>query len=243
MSSSPLHPNDSIVSSEDHQSHDLDPKRLLATCGFDLHSAAIDGDVLFDLEHGRIPVRSDVLTRASPVFKAMLGPSFSEGQAPRSLTNPKIITLEDDDVESMATLCILLHKDLSTVHLNASDELADTADATRVFQVAVLADKYALVDHVVNTMGLSLLGPFIRKHRVRKLDLLEALHLLAVAYLLQQAELFSLFARRLNIDYGDHSTLLDLTDLFDHIPAISIRKFKAQSMSNHGFPADKSSSH
>jgi hypothetical protein len=73
-------------------------------------------------------------------------------------------------------------------------------------------------------MGLGLLAPFTRGHKVRKLDLLQALHLMAAAYLLQQAELFSLFARRLTIDYGDHSTLLDFTDLFDHVPAVSIRK-------------------
>lgn len=109
----------------------FDPKRLLATCGFELHSVAIGGDVLFDVENGRIPAPSDVLTCASPVFKAMLGPNFSEGQAPRSTINPIIITLEDDDVESMTILPILLHKDLSTVHLNTSEKLADTADPTR----------------------------------------------------------------------------------------------------------------
>ena len=225
MVSFPLHPNDSAVSSEDHKRLDLDPKRLLATCGYELHSTAIDGDVLLVLEHGRIiTVRSDVLAHSSPVFKDMLGSNFSEGQALRSVTNPKVIALEDDDLESMAILCILLHKDLTTVHLNASDELVKTADPTRIFQVAVLADKYALVEHLENNMGLNLLTPFARSHQVRRLDLLQALHLVAAAYLLQQAELFSLFSRRLTIDYGDHSTLLDSTGLFEHIPASSIRK-------------------
>ena len=141
----------------------------------------------------------------------------------RSATNPKIITLEDDDIESMTCLCILLHKDLSTVHLNASDELAETADPARIIEIAVLADKYALVDHLGNDVGLSLLAQFTRRYTVHDLDLSQALHLMAAAYLLQQAELFSLFARRLTIDYGDHSTLLEFTDLFDHIPAASIR--------------------
>ena len=198
-------------------------------CGFQLNSAAINGDVLLDLEHGRIPVQSDVLTRASPVFKAMLGPNSSEGQEPRSAANPKIIALEDDDIESMTTLCILLHKDVSTVHLNASDELAETAEPSRIFRVAILADKYSLVDHLENDMGVNLLAPFTGNHQARKLDLSQALHLVAAAYLLQQAELFSLFARRLTIDYGDLSTLLDFTDLFEHIPAVSIRKLQVQS--------------
>jgi len=162
----------------------LDPKRLLADCGFELHSVSIRGDVLLDLDHGRIPVRSDVLTRASPVFKAMLGPNFSEGQAPRSAINPRVITLEDDDTESMAILCILLHKDPSTVRLNTSEKLTETADPTRIFGVAVLADKYALVDHLENELGLSLLAPFTQNHRARKLDLSQALHLVAAAYLL-----------------------------------------------------------
>jgi hypothetical protein len=127
----------------------------------------------------------------------------------------------------MSTLCILLHKDLSTVHLNQSDELADIAEPSRIFQIAVLADKYALVDHLHNDIGPELLASFIQRHKVRRLDTLQALHLLAAAYLLQQAELFSLFARRLTIDHGDHLSLLDFPDLFDHIPAESIRKLQS----------------
>lgn len=221
----------------------LEPKRLLAECGFELHSVAIRGDVHLDLELGRIPAQSHVLTRASPVFRAMLGPNFSEGQAPRSAINPRVIALDDDDTESMTILCILLHKDLSTVHLNTSEKLAETADPTRIFGVAVLVDKYGLVDHLENDLGLSLLAPFTQKHRARKLDLSQALHLVAAAYLLQQAELFSLFARRLTIDYGDHSTLLDSDDLFEHVPARSIRKLKARLRSTKDFPLTTDSSH
>jgi hypothetical protein len=92
-------------------------------------------------------------------------------------------------------------------------------------------------------MGLSLLAPFTQRHKVRKLDPLQALHLVAAAYLLQQAELFSLFARRLTIDCGDHSTLLDFTDLFDHIPASSIRRLQVRSRSTQGFPLTTISSH
>ena len=238
MASSLFHPSDPAAASQDYKGFILDPKRLLATCGFELHSLGIGGDVLLDLELGRIPVRSDVLSCASPVFKAMLGPNFSEGQALRSTINPKIITLEDDDIESMTILCILLHKDLSTVHLNTSEKLAETADPTRVFGVAVLADKYALVDHLENDLGLSLLAPFIRKHEGRKLDVSQALHLVAAAYLLQQAELFSLFARRLAIDYGDYSSLLDFTELFDHVPAVSICKLQVQCRLTHDFRTD-----
>lgn len=207
-------------------------------CGFELHSAIIDGDVLLDLEHGRIAVRADVLTRASPVFKAMLGPNFSEGQASRAAANPKIITLEDDDIESMTTLCILLHKDLSTVHLNASDELAETADPFHVFNIALLADKYALVDYLKDDIAPALLAPSIQKHKEITPNLSQDLHLVVAAYLLQQAELFSLFARRLAHDYGDLSMLLDFTDLFDYIPASCIRKLQVQFMFNQGFLTD-----
>jgi len=77
MASSPFRLNDSAIPSEDHKHLELDPKRLLASCGFELHSFAINGDIILDLEHIRIPVQSDVLSRTSPVFKAMLGPNFS----------------------------------------------------------------------------------------------------------------------------------------------------------------------
>ncbi|GAB7323967.1 hypothetical protein MBLNU13_g07378t2 [Cladosporium sp. NU13] len=181
MAPSLFHLSDPAAAGKDCKGFILYPKRLLAICGFELHSVAIGGDVHLDLELGRIPVQSDVLSRASLDFKAMLGPNFSEGQAPCSTINPKIITLEDDDIESMTILCILLHKDLDTVHLNTSDELAETADPARVFGVAVLADKYALVDHLENDMELSLLAPFTREHEGRQLDISQALHLVAAA--------------------------------------------------------------
>ena len=224
MTFSQLDKYDPAISDEPHELHAFDLKRLLTACGFDLHSATINGDVLLDLERGRIPVHSEVLTRASPVFKAMLGPNFSEGQALRSAANPKIITLQDDDTESMIALCVLLHRDLSTVHLKTSSVATKTADATRILRVAILADKYALVDHLSHDLGPALLTPFTGTLGARKLDLLQALHLVVAAYLLQQGEPFTLFARRVIMDYGDHATMLDYTDLFDHIPATSIRK-------------------
>ena len=212
------------ISNEQHKEHGPDLKRLLVACEFELHSATTDGDILLDLEDGRIPVHSEVLTRASPVFKAMLGPNFSEGQALRSAANPKTITLQDDDTESMTALCVLLHRNLNTVHLETSFGAMQTADATRILQVAILADKYALVNHLEHDLGPTLLAPFTGRLRARTLDLLQALHLVVAAYLLQQGELFTLFARRVIMDYGDHATMLDYTDLFDHIPATSIRK-------------------
>ena len=228
MASSLFHPSNPAGTGKGYNGFILDPNRLLAMCGSELHSITIGGDVHLVLENGRIPAQSDVLTCASPVFKAILDPNFSEGQAPRSTRNPKIIPLEDYDIESMTIICILLHKNLSTVHLNTSEKLAETTDPTRILGVAVLADKYALVDHLENELGLKLLAPFTRKHEARKLDLSQALHLVATAYLLQRSELFSLFARRLTIDYGGRSTLLDSDDLFEHIPASSINKLKVQ---------------
>lgn len=212
------------TSSEDHTENTFDLDRLLASYGFQLHSVAIKGDILLKLDNGSIRAHSEVLTHSSPVFKAMLGPNFSEGQGLRSAASPKTINLEDDDTESMLVLCILLHRHLDGVHLSNLHQPAHLVDPTCVFKVAVLVDKYDLVDHLKDDIVPTLLASFIQRREAHKLDLLQALQLAVAAYLLQQGELFTLFSRRLVMDYSNHSLMFEFTELFDHIPNMSIRK-------------------
>lgn len=76
-------------------------------------SAASDGDVEFILtasgESTIIRVSSVVLSYASSVFRALLGPNFKEGQALRGAERPQQVPLPDDGWESMGDLCSLLH--------------------------------------------------------------------------------------------------------------------------------------
>ena len=77
-----------------------------------------DGDVLLDCGGTptyQIQVSSKVLSLASKVFAAMLGPNFQEGQPLQVETTdlkrkrPIEIKLLDDHWEAMLTLCRVLH--------------------------------------------------------------------------------------------------------------------------------------
>ena len=64
-----------------------------------------EGDVILVLGDVGLQVSSKVLSVASPVFKAMFGPHFAEGQGQASSMKPRRIKLHDDDVEAMKVLC------------------------------------------------------------------------------------------------------------------------------------------
>lgn len=64
----------------------------------------------------------------------MLGPNFAEGQAQRSSTSPKSISLVDDNATTMTLMCNILH--LQNASLPAQLSAADL----RYF--AIMADKY-----------------------------------------------------------------------------------------------------
>ena len=70
---------------------------------------ATEGDVIFVLQQTRLRVSSVILSSASPVFKAMFGPNYAEGQGQRSAGEPREVPLFDDDLCAMARLCRLLH--------------------------------------------------------------------------------------------------------------------------------------
>lgn len=78
-----------------------------------------EGDVLFTFPNYDGPltrkptllVKSSVLASASPVFRAMFGPHFSEGQnlSKHNKTNPKKIPLPEDRASSVRVICFVLH--------------------------------------------------------------------------------------------------------------------------------------
>ncbi|KAB2580203.1 hypothetical protein DBV05_g1267 [Lasiodiplodia theobromae] len=78
-----------------------------------------EGDVLFTFPNDDGPlirkptllVKSSVLASASPVFRAMFGPHFSEGQnlSKHNKTNPKKISLPEDRASSVRVICFVLH--------------------------------------------------------------------------------------------------------------------------------------
>ena len=94
------------------------------------------GDVIFVLDDLEFQVSSKILSLASPVFKAMFGPSFAEGQGQPGSKVIRRIQLSDDKAEALSAMCHVLH------HQNTS---ADPVDIDRLEDMATLVDKYDCV--------------------------------------------------------------------------------------------------
>ena len=88
-----------------------------------------------------IQVSSKVLSLASPVFAAMLGPRFAEGQALPATkpSSPITLTLPEDDSEAMVWFCQTIHferqldPELSLPLLAKLATLCDKYDASLAF--------------------------------------------------------------------------------------------------------------
>src|SRR4051794_37049290 len=107
-----------------------DPKVSLKT----LTEIASDGDLMLIVGAAKVRVRvqSSFLKHASPVFRAMLGPHFSEGQP--AVDSIKEISLPEDDVDAIKIICAVFHL--------RNDEIPDHLSPACVLRIAVTADKY-----------------------------------------------------------------------------------------------------
>jgi hypothetical protein len=100
------------------------------------NDADAEGDLVLLVGSDEIPIRvtSKVLSLASPVFAAMLGPSFAEGQAltdkdPRGRT----VSLPNDDAEALTWLCQALH---------FKKKFSAIVSISLMKELAILSDKY-----------------------------------------------------------------------------------------------------
>ena len=90
-----------------------------------------EGDIILVCGQTEFQVSSTVLKLASPVFTALFGPSFAEGQAISSKASR--IQLLDDDAESMHFMCTVLHHKCTS---------ATSIDLEKLEKLAVVTDKY-----------------------------------------------------------------------------------------------------
>ena len=153
--------------------------------------ATADGDILLVLGETRLRVSSVILSSASPVFKAMLGPNFLEGQGERSAQSPKEISLPDDDISAMTQLCRILHHQYRT-----EDNVLTSHCVEGLFALTVVSDKYGCTDsieavakHLLSELGTTSVSPLISPTTLLVLS--------AVAYKIKDCRHFALFTRRL----------------------------------------------
>ncbi|KAK5692390.1 hypothetical protein LTR97_010698 [Elasticomyces elasticus] len=175
---------------------------------------AEDGDVILilwheSILHERIRVSSAILSAASPVFKAMLGPHFQEGQQARSAERPREIELPEDGAYGMEIM-------LQWLHGNVDEAFGDDGHPCCVAHVAVHLDKYGC------PRSFSLIGEALLKRCAEACtarcsgddeELFETVAWSAkAAYLLKSSDLFTQFTRRL---------ILDGTEPFSNIPKLA----------------------
>ncbi|KPI36489.1 uncharacterized protein AB675_2961 [Cyphellophora attinorum] len=112
------------------------------------------GDMVIKVGGGadaqKIRVHKFALRIASPVFRVMLGPSFSEST--RALNEDDPLVLEEDHAEAFTTMCRILHH--QPVHTAIAQAL--------IVEMAVISDKYdcaaIVMQHVTTRKYVSTIG-------------------------------------------------------------------------------------
>lgn len=184
-----------------------------------------NGDVILVLEDATARVSSEVLSASSPVFKALLGPNFSEGQQLRSAAHPKRIELQENDAVSVARICFMLHKSFDEVRTHICSNETTGQVVFNVVQMAIVADKYGVVDRLKNEMAPALLEPFAARSGRVGLTIQNICDLAVAAYLFEQHGLFTLFTRCLIVDWQHLLSEMSKLRLFTYVPVIALRKW------------------
>jgi hypothetical protein len=99
---------------------------------------AQDGDVVFIIGQSRkrIKVHSLLLSNASPVFKAMLGPYFKEGRQ-LAQTGLAEVELPEDDPDNAEVIFNVIH--------GQNENVPESLGAKQLLEVATMTDKYDCV--------------------------------------------------------------------------------------------------
>ncbi|KAH6682329.1 hypothetical protein F5X68DRAFT_25175 [Plectosphaerella plurivora] len=160
-----------------------------ATTPTEVHVTSIP-DVCLAFSSGhKIFANVAVLRNASPVFRAMPGPYFQEGQS--IINNPtkvQDISLPEDNPQAMLTVARLLHHHCRDVELDGQLE------AESIFNMAVLADKYD-VCHVVK----SSFPTFVSLDKITPTDMW---YLLSAAHIVGHRDIFKKVSAKLVLEHS-----------------------------------------
>ncbi|KAI7476227.1 hypothetical protein KC351_g9588 [Hortaea werneckii] len=155
-----------------------------------------DGDIILALSKNLyIRVSSAVLSLVSPVFKAMLGPRFREGNQPRSSAQPNEIPLPEDDGIAMKHLCLLIHG-----RTGDSYSHGDRTFPTQIRALAILADKYDCVEAIA-LQAEAMLSRFWMHRANKQLVIQQMAAPITAAATLGLGPLFHVCTKSLVLDY------------------------------------------
>ncbi|KAK7178318.1 hypothetical protein PSPO01_15627 [Paraphaeosphaeria sporulosa] len=145
----------------------------------------------------RIQVCSFVLKNASKYFSNMFGPNFSEGQGLR-VNRLKEILMPEDDANALEIICNILHL--------RNDVVPEALTPIEVLEIAVLADKF---DCIVAVKHASTFWLNPRECQ----GITELGHLMAAAYILDNARAFSEITLSMILYYKDRYLSLAEEDI------------------------------
>lgn len=182
---------------------------------------AARGDVIFIVEEENIKakprVSSSILTLASPVFAALLGPHFREGQGERSPEDPREISLPDDEALAMSDLCNLLH-------FKTPKGLRAGTFASRILSLAIAVDKYGCSE-ALRLQGQGLLLQWSNECDWSKRPTAPELGAMAsAAYLFENESAFTSLTSRLTKEGNEGLTWMFNSHFGKIIPAHGLRK-------------------
>ncbi|CAK7274998.1 hypothetical protein SEPCBS119000_006459 [Sporothrix epigloea] len=108
---------------------------------------AVSGDVVLVVGPSgkKLRVHSLFIANASPVFNAMLGPNFAEGQQLKKSGLTEVV-LPDDDAEAMELILKVIH--------GCNDTVPEKLTPDELVAVAVAADKYDCVGSLTFAMQI-----------------------------------------------------------------------------------------
>ncbi|KAK3622957.1 hypothetical protein LTR56_021898 [Elasticomyces elasticus] len=201
---------------------------MASTLEGEIVAIAPDGDVVFSIGTptvARLRVSSDILSRASNVFRSLLGPQFLEGSLDRSSQSPAGIALPDDDAVAMEDMCRLLHGE-------PAPELLVHVKADRIYKLSIVIDKYGCTERL-RFHGQALILGFWDAYVGDDPKNSCLAQMAAAAYLLDQARGFCVATRHVITETNeDYSELFeaDIAQVFPlpAILALSERRAAAQ---------------
>ncbi|KAK5680622.1 hypothetical protein LTS10_007555 [Elasticomyces elasticus] len=190
---------------------------MASTLEGELIAIAADGDVIFNVgttTAARLRVSSNVLSRASNVFRSLLGPQFLEGSLDRSSQAPARIALPDDDVVAMEDMCRLLHGE-------PAPYLLQDVESDRIYKLAIAIDKYDCTDRLQFHSQALILG-FWDVYGVNDPMDPSLVQMAAAAYLLNHARGFYVATRHIIMDTNEKYSELFEADTTNVIPVSAI---------------------
>ncbi|KAF2491508.1 hypothetical protein BU16DRAFT_565209 [Lophium mytilinum] len=179
------------------------------------------GDVILNFADGRssrLLVSSNMLSRASPVFRAMFTGGFAESQG-LSSSSPREVSLPEDDPYATVLLCRIVHL--------KHNEVPKTIDIELLIQLTWLCDKYQCA-LAVQPWAMYWVTELLSHAAERTLQVEK---LLLIAYELDLAEPFYKVAEALVREPSPDANVLHLLNIFQRDHSKLLETIKEQRLS------------